>query len=120
MADRTMRRWRERLEADGYSGLVDRRRAKPSDKRVPLAQVEQVLRLYREDYFDLNIVRPSPDGRRSAQHPTRSQAAVLITNTDAAEEIPQGGSRGSGIHPAVNAKAEGSFAVRGNRNQPPL
>ncbi len=55
VTDRTMRRWRERLEADGYSGLVDRRRAKPSDKRVPLAQVEQVLRLYREEYFDLNI-----------------------------------------------------------------
>ncbi len=55
VANRTMRRWRERLEADCYSGLVDRRRAKPSDKRVPLAQIEQVLRLYREDYFDLNI-----------------------------------------------------------------
>jgi transposase len=55
VTDQTMRRWRERLEADGYSGSVDRRRAKPSDERVPLAQVEQVLRLYREEYFDLNI-----------------------------------------------------------------
>jgi Helix-turn-helix domain len=26
VTDRTMRRWRERLEARGYSGLVDRRR----------------------------------------------------------------------------------------------
>ena len=55
VTDRTMRRWRERLEANGYSGLVDRRKAKPSDKRVPLAQVEQVLKLYREEYFDLNM-----------------------------------------------------------------
>jgi transposase len=55
VTDRTMRRWRERLEADGYSGLVDRRKGKPSDKRVPLARVEEVLRLYREVYFDLNI-----------------------------------------------------------------
>jgi transposase len=55
VTDRTMRRWRERLEAEGYSGLVDRRKGKPSDKRVPLAQVEEVLRLYREEYFDLNI-----------------------------------------------------------------
>jgi transposase len=55
VTDRTMRRWRERLEVDGYDGLVDRRTGKPSDKRVPLARVEEVLRLYREVYFDLNI-----------------------------------------------------------------
>jgi len=55
VTDRTMRRWRERLEAEGYSGLVDRRKGKASDKRVPLARVEEVLRLYREEYFDLNI-----------------------------------------------------------------
>jgi transposase len=55
VTDRTMRRWRERLEAEGYSGLVDRRKGKPSDQRVPLARVEEVLRLYREVYFDLNI-----------------------------------------------------------------
>src|SRR2546429_1859892 len=55
VTDRSMRRWRERLELEGYSGLVDRRKGKPSDRRVPLAKVEQVLRLYRETYFDLNI-----------------------------------------------------------------
>ena len=55
VSDRTMRRWRERLEAEGYSGLVDRRKGKASDKRVPLVRVEEVLRLYREVYFDLNI-----------------------------------------------------------------
>ena len=55
VTDRSMRRWRQRLELEGYSGLVDRRKGKPSDRRVPLAKVEQVLRLYRETYFDLNI-----------------------------------------------------------------
>ena len=55
VTDRTMRRWRERLETDGYSGLVDRRKGKPSDRRVPLARAEQVLRLYQETYFDLNM-----------------------------------------------------------------
>lgn len=55
VTDRTMRRWRDRLEREGYTGLVDRRKAKPSDKRVPVAQVEEVLRLYREEYFDLNM-----------------------------------------------------------------
>ncbi len=56
VTDRTMRRWRARLESGGYSGLVDRRKDKPSDKRVPLATVELVLRLYKETYFDLNIL----------------------------------------------------------------
>jgi transposase len=55
VTERTMRRWRERLESHGYSGLVDRRKGKPSDRRVPLARVEQVLRLYQEIYFDLNM-----------------------------------------------------------------
>ena len=55
VTDRTMRRWRERLATEGYSGLVDRRKARPSDKRVPVAQVEEVLRLYGEVYFDLNM-----------------------------------------------------------------
>ena len=55
VTDRTMRRWRERLEANGYSGLADRRKGKPSDKRVPLATAVEVLRLYQETYFDLNM-----------------------------------------------------------------
>jgi transposase len=55
ITDRSMRRWRRRLERDGYSGLFDRRMQRPSPKRVPLARVEKVLRLYREQYFDLNV-----------------------------------------------------------------
>jgi transposase len=55
ISDRQMRRWRERYERLGYDGLLDRRRGRPSGKRVPLATVEQVLKLYRELYFDLNV-----------------------------------------------------------------
>ena len=55
VTDRTMRRWRKRLEKHGYGGLADRRKGKPSGKRIPLAQVEEVLRLYQETYYDLNI-----------------------------------------------------------------
>src|SRR6266536_2992400 len=55
VSDRTMRRWRERLEAEGYKGLADRRNGKPSFRRVPLQKVEEVLRLYREVYYDLNL-----------------------------------------------------------------
>jgi transposase len=43
ISDHSMRRWRERLEEFGYDGLFDRRRARPSPKRVPVATVEQVL-----------------------------------------------------------------------------
>jgi hypothetical protein len=45
---RTMRRWRERLERDGYDGLTDRRKTVVSPKRVPLEMCEQALGLYRE------------------------------------------------------------------------
>ncbi len=55
ISDRQMRRWHERLEEHGYDGLFDRRRGQPSPKRVPLATVEQVLGLYRDRYFDLNV-----------------------------------------------------------------
>ena len=55
VTDRTMRRWRERLQEGGYSGLADRRKGKPSDKRIPLATAEEVLRLFQEVYPDLNI-----------------------------------------------------------------
>ena len=55
ITDRRMRRWRERYEEFGYDGLFDRRRGKPSPKRVPLAMVEQVLGLYRDRCPDLNV-----------------------------------------------------------------
>jgi len=55
ISDRHMRRWRERYEEFGYDGLFDRRRGRPSPKRVPLGVVEQVLGLYRERYHDLNV-----------------------------------------------------------------
>jgi transposase len=55
VCDRTMRRWRERIEADGYSGLIDRRKGKVSERRVEMPVVVEVLRLYQETYYDLNI-----------------------------------------------------------------
>jgi transposase len=55
VSDRTMRRWHQRLEEDGYDGLADRRKGKPSSHRVALKTAEEVLRLYREKYYDLNM-----------------------------------------------------------------
>src|ERR1700746_2622879 len=53
--DRHLRRMRERYQEFGYDGLFDRRRGKPSPKRVAVAVVEKVLGLYREQYFDLKV-----------------------------------------------------------------
>lgn len=52
---RSLRRWRERYREHGYDGLFDRRRGRPSPKRVPLETVERVLTLYREKYHDFNV-----------------------------------------------------------------
>jgi len=55
ISDRQMRRWRAGYEEFGLRGLFDRRRGKPSPRRVSLATLERVLELYRERYFDLNV-----------------------------------------------------------------
>src|SRR5436190_5219946 len=56
ITDRSMRRWRKRLSTGGgYADLLDRRTRRPSAKRIDMAVVERVLRLYREKYFDLNV-----------------------------------------------------------------
>ena len=55
VSDRTMRRWRWRYQRHGYDALYDRRKGKPSPKRVPLQTVEKVLRLYRLEYADHNM-----------------------------------------------------------------
>ena len=52
---RQMRRWKGRYEQYGYDGLYDRRKGKPSPRRLPLQTVEKVLELYRETYRDFNV-----------------------------------------------------------------
>ena len=55
ISERQMRRWRKRLEDQGPKGLLDRRRRTPSSRRVPKEQADEVLSLYRDKYFDLNV-----------------------------------------------------------------
>ena len=52
---RTVRRWRERYEAHGYAGLIDKRLLRPSIRCVPPGEVERLLRLYRERYAGFNV-----------------------------------------------------------------
>ncbi len=53
---RSMRRWKRRYEKYGYDGLFDRRRQRPSPKLVPMETVQKVLKLYREEYHDFNVL----------------------------------------------------------------
>jgi transposase len=52
---RTMRRCKHRYQQHGYDGLFDRRRRRPSPRRVPLSTVAQVLRRYREQDPGFNV-----------------------------------------------------------------
>jgi transposase len=52
---RTLRRWRERYEKHGNSGLIDKRLVRPSKRRLSPGQLERVLRLYRERYTGFNV-----------------------------------------------------------------
>jgi transposase len=50
VSPRTVRRLRWRYERYGYDGVVDHRRSRPSPRAVPVAEVQRLLRLYRERY----------------------------------------------------------------------
>ena len=52
---RSIRRLRWRYERYGYDGLFDRRRRTPSPRRAPVAEVERMLRLYRDRYPGFNV-----------------------------------------------------------------
>jgi transposase len=54
VTDRTMRRWRGRIEKYGYSSLYDRRKHS-SPKRIPLEEAKRILKLYEEKYSDFNV-----------------------------------------------------------------
>src|SRR5690242_20094544 len=67
---RSIRRMRWRFEQRGYDGLYDGRRVKPAPKRAPVAEVERILRLYRERYRGFNT-------RHFYQVARREQAVTL-------------------------------------------
>jgi transposase len=55
LSARTVRRLRWRYQQYGYDGLLDRRRRRPSLRRVPVAELQRILRLYRERYLGFNV-----------------------------------------------------------------
>ncbi|MCP4668001.1 MAG: ISNCY family transposase [Deltaproteobacteria bacterium] len=55
VSPRTMRRKYRAYQVYGIGGLLDQRTCRPSRRRVPYGDVEKVLQLYRESYFDFNV-----------------------------------------------------------------
>jgi transposase len=55
MSERTFRRWRDRLRADGTGGLSDRRLDKPSPRRADVGEISRMLDLYRGSYADFTV-----------------------------------------------------------------
>ena len=52
---RHIRRLKKSYEAFGFHALFDGRIGKASPRRVPIAIVEEVLRLFQTEYFDFNV-----------------------------------------------------------------
>src|SRR5216683_1360178 len=55
VSERQFRRYRQRYEEEGPSGLLDQRLGKASAKRVPVDQIEWMLDVYRTKYSGWNV-----------------------------------------------------------------
>jgi transposase len=82
MTPRNLRRWRERYERWGYNGLVDQRRC-PSKRRVPVAELERALRLYRERYVGFN--------GRHFHEVARREHGLTLSYSDVKQALQQAG-----------------------------
>src|SRR6516165_612401 len=55
VSERHFRRLRDRYEADGAEGLIDRRRGRVSGRQAPVDQIEFVIEQYRTRYWDFTV-----------------------------------------------------------------
>ena len=55
VSDRTIRRLKKGYEKHKFKALFDGRKGKPNWRKAPAAEVEKVLSLYRDQYYDLNV-----------------------------------------------------------------
>lgn len=89
---RTLRRWRERYETHGYVGLVDKRRQRPSVRRIAAPEVARLLRLYRERYRGFNVRHFHQIARR--EHGVTVSYSFLKQTLQAAGLVKKHGARG--------------------------
>jgi len=55
VTDRTIRRWKQTVEQNGYEGLLDQRTKRPSPRKAPESISSQALKLYRDTYREWNV-----------------------------------------------------------------
>jgi transposase len=55
ISERTFRRWRGRWEAEGSTGLLDRRLGKESPHRIAVDEVDRIVSLYRDRYSGWSV-----------------------------------------------------------------
>lgn len=55
ISERHFRRLRDRYEAEGAEGLIDRRRGRASGRRAPVDRIEWVIEQYRTRYWDFTV-----------------------------------------------------------------
>jgi transposase len=55
ISERHFRRLRDRYEAEGAEGLIDRRRGRASGRRAPVDRIEFVVEQYRTRYWDFTV-----------------------------------------------------------------
>lgn len=53
--ERTIRRWKQIVQENGYENLLDKRTFKPSPRRASESTCNRVLQLYRDQYRDWNV-----------------------------------------------------------------
>ena len=92
LSPRTVRRWRARLEQHRVPGLLDRRRRTPSPRRVPLGELQRVLRLYRERYQGFNVRHFHQLARRD--HGVTFSYTLVKTALQGAGLVAKGRARG--------------------------
>jgi transposase len=92
LSPRSVRRWRARLEQFGVPGLLDRRRRIPSPRRVPLGELQRLLRLYRERYQGFNVRHFHQLARRD--HGVTFSYTLVKTALQGAGLVAKGRARG--------------------------
>jgi hypothetical protein len=68
ISERSMRRWKFGYQKHGFRALLDKRKGKPSWKKAPIAELEKVLSLYREQYYDFNVRHFHEKAGRETRH----------------------------------------------------
>ena len=112
---RSIRRMRYKFERSGIEDLFDRRCRTPSPKRAPVAEVERVLRLYRERYRGFNVRHFWRRARRGPRRPVQ----LRLRQEGAADRGPRDQAPRPGPPSPPAGTAALLWRVAASRRQPP-